>query len=139
KSAETSPLVVFENVQGCSPKCLHMLLENISGLAVDDDFTVEVIPEINVAVATFRKSVDTEEFVKKWSQNKRVKEFKVTARLLELTQSIKAENIPSSVSTDYITIYFESARNGGGPVSDVQLFPEENSAIITFCDHKGNA
>ncbi|NXT34957.1 PAR14 polymerase, partial [Pelecanoides urinatrix] len=139
KSAETSPSVVFENIQGCSPKCLRMLLENISGLAVDDDFTVEVIPEINVAVVTFRKSIDTEEFVKKCSQNKRVKEFQMTARLLELTQSIKAENIPASVSTDYITVYFESERNGGGPISDVQLFPEENSAIITFCDHKGNA
>ncbi|NXS71446.1 PAR14 polymerase, partial [Pandion haliaetus] len=140
ESAETSPSVVFENIQGCSPKCLRMLLENISGLAVDDDFTVEVIPEINAAVATFiKKSIDTEEFVKKCSQNKRVKEFKITARLLELTQSIKAENIPASVSTDYITVYFENVRNGGGPVSDVQLFPEENSAIITFCDHKGNA
>ncbi|XP_049670417.1 protein mono-ADP-ribosyltransferase PARP14-like isoform X2 [Accipiter gentilis] len=136
KSTETSPSVVFENIQGCSPKCLRMLLENISGLAVDDDFTVEVIPEINAAVATFIKSIDTEEFVKKCSQNKRVKEFKITARLLELTQSIKAENIPATVSTDYITVYFENVRNGGGPVSDVQLFPEENSAIVTFCDHK---
>lgn len=57
KPAETSPSVVFENIQGCSPKCLRMLLENISGLAVDDDFTVEVIPEINAAVATFIKSI----------------------------------------------------------------------------------
>ncbi|CAN0224148.1 unnamed protein product [Bubo scandiacus] len=136
KSTEPLPSVVLENIQGCSPKCLRMLLENISSLAVDDDFTVEVIPEINVAVATFTKSIDTEEFVKKCSENKRVKEFKMTARLLELTQSIKAENIPDSVSTDYITVYFESTRNGGGPVSDVQLFPEENSAIITFCNHK---
>ncbi|NXX61600.1 PAR14 polymerase, partial [Scopus umbretta] len=139
KSAETSPSVVFENIQGCSPKCLRMLLENISGLTVDDDFTVEVIPEINVAVATFMKNIDTEEFVKKCSQNKRVKKFNITARLLESTQSIKAENVPASVSTDYITVYFESERNGGAPVSDVQLFPEENSAIVTFCDHKGNA
>ncbi|NXL45213.1 PAR14 polymerase, partial [Podilymbus podiceps] len=139
KSVETSPSVVFENIEQCSPKCLRMLLENISGLTVDDDFTVEVIPEIDVAVATFTKRIDTEEFVRKCSENKRVKEFKMTARLLELTQSIKAENLPSSVSTDYITVYFESVRNGGGPVSDVQLFPEEHSAIITFCDHKGNA
>ncbi|XP_030344141.1 protein mono-ADP-ribosyltransferase PARP14-like [Strigops habroptila] len=136
KPREISPSVVFENIQECSPKCLRLLLENISGLAADDDFTVEVIPEINVAVATFTKSIDTEEFVKKCSQNKRVKKFKMTARLLELTRSIKAENIPASISTDYITVYFESVRNGGGPVSDVQLFPEENLAIITFCDHK---
>nr|XP_009942545.1 PREDICTED: poly [ADP-ribose] polymerase 14-like [Opisthocomus hoazin] len=136
KSAGTSPSVVFENIQGCSLECLRMLLENISGLAVDGDFTVEVIPEMNVAVATFLKSIDTEGFVKRCSQNKRVKEFKMTARLLELTQSVKVENIPARVSTDYVTMYFESPRNGGGPVSEVQLFSEENSAIVTFCDRK---
>ncbi|NXK87835.1 PAR14 polymerase, partial [Formicarius rufipectus] len=136
--AETSPSVVFENTQKCSPNCLRLLLENISGMTIDDDFTVEVIPEINVAVATFLKSIDTKEFVKKCSQHKRVIEFQMTARLLELTQTIRAESLPDSISTDYITVYFESARNGGGPVSDVQLFPEENSAIITFCNHKGN-
>uniref|UniRef100_A0A674HBV1 Poly [ADP-ribose] polymerase n=1 Tax=Taeniopygia guttata TaxID=59729 RepID=A0A674HBV1_TAEGU len=135
-SAEASPLVVFENIERCSPYCLQMLLENISGLTVDADFTVELIPEINVAVVTFIKNIDTKEFVKKCSQHKRVKEFKMTAWLLESTQSIKAENLPESISTDYLTVYFESTRNGGGPVSDVQLFPEENSAIVTFCDHK---
>ncbi|XP_071418122.1 protein mono-ADP-ribosyltransferase PARP14-like [Pithys albifrons albifrons] len=134
--AETSPSVVFENIQKCGLSCLRLLLENISGLTADDDFTVEVIPEMNVAVATFIKSTDTEEFVKKCSQHRRVREFNMTARLLELTQTIRAESLPDSISTDYITVYFESARNGGGPVSDVQLFPEENSAIITFCSHK---
>ncbi|NXI32346.1 PAR14 polymerase, partial [Sterrhoptilus dennistouni] len=137
-SAEASPSVVFENIDRCSPYCLQMLLENISGLTLDADFTLELIPAINVAVATFRKSIDAKEFVKKCSQHKRIREFKMTARLLELTQTIKAENLPDSVSTDYLTVYFESARNGGGPVSDVKLLPEENSAIITFCDHKGN-
>ncbi|NXI45360.1 PAR14 polymerase, partial [Galbula dea] len=138
-SAKISPSVVFENIEGCSPQCLRMLLENISGLTADNDFTVEVIPEIHVAVATFTKTIDTEEFVKNCSRNKRMKEFNITARLLELTQSIKAENVPAGISTDYLTVYFESARNGGGPVSDVQLFPEEKSAIITFYDHNGNA
>lgn len=56
-SAEASPSVVFENIERCSPKCLQMLLENISGLTVDADFTVELIPEINVAVATFIKNI----------------------------------------------------------------------------------
>ncbi|NXC07346.1 PAR14 polymerase, partial [Orthonyx spaldingii] len=138
ESAEASPSVVFENIERCSPKCLWMLLENISGLTVDADFTVEVIPEINVAVVTFIKNMDTQEFVKKCSQHKRVTEFEMTVRLLELTQSIKTENLPDNISTHYLTLYFENARNGGGSVSDVQLFPEENSAIITFCDRKGN-
>ncbi|NWH85562.1 PAR14 polymerase, partial [Aegithalos caudatus] len=137
-SMEASPSVVFENIQRCSPNCLKMLLENISGLTVDADFTVELIPERNVAVATFIKSIDTKAFVKKCSQDKRMREFKMTARLLELTQSIKAENLPDSISPDCLTRYFESAQDGGGPVVHVQLFPKENSAIVTFCDHKGN-
>ncbi|NWI75538.1 PAR14 polymerase, partial [Dryoscopus gambensis] len=135
--AEASHSVVFENIERCSPNCLQMLLENISGLTQDADFTVELIPEIDVAVVTFLKSIDTKEFVKKCSQHKRVREFKMTARLLELTQTIKAENLPDNVSTDYLKVYFENARSGGGPVSYVKLIPEENSAIITFCDHKG--
>ncbi|NWV35478.1 PAR14 polymerase, partial [Grantiella picta] len=137
-SAEVSPSVVFENIERCSPECLWMLLENISGLTGDADFTVEVIPEINAAVATFIKSIDTKEFVKKCLQHERVREFRMTARLLELTRTIKAENLPDSISTECLTLYFESPQSGGGPVSHVQLFPEENSAIITFCDHKGN-
>ncbi|NXX38556.1 PAR14 polymerase, partial [Tricholaema leucomelas] len=137
KPSVTSLRVVFENIEGCSPKCLYMLIESISGLARDDDFTVEVISEINVAVATFTKRIDTTAFVNKCSRNKKLKEFRVTARLLELTQSIKAEGVPASVSTGEITAYFGSAQNGGGPVADVQLFPEEKSAIITFCDDKG--
>ncbi|NWS86155.1 PAR14 polymerase, partial [Toxostoma redivivum] len=137
-SPEASPSVVFEKIERCNPNLLQILLESISGLDVDTDFTVELIPERNVAVATFIRSIDTKEFVKKCSQHKRVREFKMTVRLLESTQTIKAENLPDSISTDYLTVYFENARNGGGAVSDVQLFPEENSAIITFCDHKGN-
>uniref|UniRef100_A0A8C4KF12 Poly [ADP-ribose] polymerase n=1 Tax=Dromaius novaehollandiae TaxID=8790 RepID=A0A8C4KF12_DRONO len=136
RSAGTSPSVVLENVQHFNAKCLCMLLENISGLTTNDDFHVEMIPEINAAVVTFMKSSDAEEFVKKCAENKRIKKFKITARLLEVTHSIKAENIPARVSTDYITVYFESACNGGGPVSDVRLLPEECSAIVTFCSPK---
>lgn len=57
KSAEMSPSVVLENVQGCTAKYINMLLENISGLAVDDEFIVEMIPELNVAVTTFLKNI----------------------------------------------------------------------------------
>lgn len=56
-SAEASPSVVFENIEECSPKYFQMLVENISDLIVDADFTVELIPEINAAVVTFIKSI----------------------------------------------------------------------------------
>ncbi|XP_024071616.2 protein mono-ADP-ribosyltransferase PARP14 [Terrapene carolina triunguis] len=132
-----SSLLVLENIEESVTECmLMMLLETISGLSGDKDFSMEMIPEINAAVVTFIKSIDTVEFLDICAQNNRMKHFKITARLLELTQSIKAENIPSNVPKDYITIYFESPKNGGGPVLDVKHFREEKSAIITFCDHK---
>ncbi|XP_038277768.1 protein mono-ADP-ribosyltransferase PARP14-like isoform X2 [Dermochelys coriacea] len=136
-SQTTSSLLVLENIEESVTECmLIMLLETISGLSGDKDFSMEIIPEINAAVVTFLKSIDTVTFLDVCAQNNRMKNLKITARLLELTQSIKAENIPSNVPKDYITIYFESPKNGGGPVLDVKYFCEEKSAIITFCDHK---
>ncbi|XP_025052734.1 poly [ADP-ribose] polymerase 15 [Alligator sinensis] len=114
---------------------LILVLETISGLE-DEDFSVERIPEIDVAVVTFVKSIDITAFVDKCTQHKTTQELNITVRPLELTRSIKAENVPPNVSKAYLTVYFESPKRGGGPVSDVQQLPEENSAIITFCDHK---
>lgn len=51
---------------------------------------------------------------------------------------IKVENIPSGVLKDYLILYFESPKHGGGQVSSIQMSPEENSAIVTFCDHQGS-
>lgn len=82
---------------------------------------------------------DTEEIVKKLNQNQRVKKQNITARCLELTKSVRAENIPPNTPSDYITIYFESKKNGGAQVVDVQQLHDEGAAVITFSDHKGNA
>ncbi|XP_030436581.1 protein mono-ADP-ribosyltransferase PARP14 isoform X1 [Gopherus evgoodei] len=134
----TSSLIVLENIQETTKQCmLTMLVENISGLSEDDsDFNMEMIPEINAAVVTFIKDIDIREFVEKFNQNHRAKQQNITARHLEVTKSIKAENVPRNVSNDYITVYFESKRNGSAQVSDVQQLPEENAAIITFHDQK---
>lgn len=59
----SSSLVVLKNVQETTKECvLTLLVENISGLSVDDDdFSVEIIPEINAAVITFIKTIGKEE------------------------------------------------------------------------------
>ncbi|KAH1185092.1 protein mono-ADP-ribosyltransferase PARP14-like [Mauremys mutica] len=134
----TSSLVMLENIQETTKQCmLTMLVENIGGLSEDDnDFSMEMIPEINAAVVIFIKDIDIREFVEKFNQNHRAKQQNITARHLEVTKSIKAENVPPNVSNDYITVYFESKRNGSAQVSDVQQLPEENAAIITFHDQK---
>ncbi|NXF72945.1 PAR14 polymerase, partial [Sclerurus mexicanus] len=133
-----SNAVVLENVKETVKECMLILLvENISGLSEDDgDFNVEMIPELHAAVVTFTGNTDTGEFAKKLNQNHRAKQQNITARCLELTKSIRAENIPPNTPSDYITIYFENKRNGGAQVMDVQQLPEEDAAIITFSDHK---
>ncbi|XP_033917927.1 protein mono-ADP-ribosyltransferase PARP14 isoform X2 [Melopsittacus undulatus] len=133
-----SATVVIENVQETVKDCMLILLvENISGLSEDDgDFSVEMIPEIHAAVVTFTENAAAGEFVEKFNQNHRAKEQNITARSLELTKSIRAENIPPNIPSDYITIYFENKKNGGAHVEDVQQLPDEDAAIITFNDHK---
>ncbi|NXL45205.1 PAR14 polymerase, partial [Podilymbus podiceps] len=133
-----STVVVLENVQETLKVCmLIMLVENISGLSEDDgDFSVEMIPEIRAAVVTFTGNTVTEEFVKKFNQNHRAKRQNITARCLELTRSVRAENIPPNTPSDYITVYFENKKNGGAQVLDVQQLLDEDAAIITFNDHK---
>ncbi|XP_009470176.1 PREDICTED: poly [ADP-ribose] polymerase 14-like [Nipponia nippon] len=133
-----STIVVLENVQETVKDCMIiMLVENISGLSEDDgDFSVEMIPEIHAAVVTFTGNIATGEFAKKLNQNHRAKQQNITARCLEVTKSIRAENIPPNTSSDYITVYFENKKNGDAQVVDVQQLPDEDAAIVTFSDHK---
>lgn len=79
------------------------------------------------------------EFAKKFNQNHRAKQQNITARCLELTRSVRAENVPPNTPSDYITVYFENKKNGGAQVVDVQQLPDEDAAIITFSDHEGKA
>ncbi|KFU88409.1 Poly [ADP-ribose] polymerase 14, partial [Chaetura pelagica] len=136
-----STTVVLENVQDTvKVYMLTMLVENISGLSgEDDDFSVEMIPEMHAAAVTFTGNIDVREFAEKLNENNRAKQQNITARCLELTKSIRAENIPPHTPSDYITIYFENKKNGGAQVVNVQQLPDEDAAIITFSDHKGNA
>lgn len=73
------------------------------------------------------------------NENQRAKRQNITARCLEPTKSIRAENVPPNTPSDYITVYFENKKNGGAQVVNVQQLPDEDAAIITFSNHKGNA
>ncbi|NXB45478.1 PAR14 polymerase, partial [Leucopsar rothschildi] len=130
--------VVLENVKETMKDCmLIMLVENVSGLSEDDgDFSVEMIPELCAAVVTFTGNTDAEEFAKKLNQNPRARKQNITARCLEQTKSIRAENIPPNTPSHYITVYFENEKYGGAQTADVQLLPDEDAAIITFGNQK---
>ncbi|XP_063256979.1 protein mono-ADP-ribosyltransferase PARP14-like [Prinia subflava] len=130
--------VVLENVKETTKDCmLIMLVENISGLSEDDgDFSVEMIPELCAAVVTFTGNTDAEEFAKKLNENPRARKQNITARCLEQTKSVRAENIPPNTPSHYITVYFENEKYGGAQTVDVQQLPDEDAAIITFGDQK---
>lgn len=83
--------------------------------------------------------LDAEEFAKKLNQNHRARKQNITARCLERTKSVRAENIPPNTPSDYITVYFENEKYGGAQTVDVQQLPDEDAAIITFGDQKGTA
>ncbi|XP_021254183.1 poly [ADP-ribose] polymerase 14 isoform X1 [Numida meleagris] len=133
-----SPLIVLENVrENISCYMLTMLVENISDLSEEDgDFSVEMIPEMRAAVITFTGNAATADIVKKLNHSERAKQQNLTARLLELTTSIRAENIPPNTHNDYISIYFENKKNGGAQVADVLQLYDEGAAIITFKHHQ---
>ncbi|XP_054828835.1 protein mono-ADP-ribosyltransferase PARP14-like isoform X2 [Eublepharis macularius] len=132
-----SSLVVLENVEeSITHETLTLLVENITCFSGENDLQIELIRERKAAVLTFQRNNDAATFLHRCAQNARFITFKMTSRSLELTQMIKVENIPPETHKEFITLYFESAKRGGGEVCNIQMFPEEDSAIITFRDHQ---
>lgn len=132
----SSSSVVLENVpETMTREMLTMLVENTSGLD-EKDFKLEQIPGRKAAVVTLQSSESAMVFMQMCTQSARVKSHSITVRLLECTKSIKVEDLPPNVCTEFLSIYFESSKHGGGRVADVQSIPEEDSAIVTFFDQK---
>ncbi|XP_072469905.1 protein mono-ADP-ribosyltransferase PARP14-like [Notamacropus eugenii] len=129
-----SSLVVFKNIQDpVTEDLLTLLVENVSGFSeASGDFTVEIIPDVEVAVVTFLKTIDTKKFITICDENYKVQELKISALPLEVTKTILVEDLPPGANEHYITLFFENTKNGGGPVISVQYFPEKNSALIQF-------
>ncbi|KAM4626867.1 protein mono-ADP-ribosyltransferase PARP14-like [Discoglossus pictus] len=127
--------VVIENVQdSCTPQMLNLLLENISHLKESQDFHVEMIPEIRLAVVTFTHPIDLTSFTREFSSNSMVRKLKLAVKALEETKSIRVENLPPNTCEDHVIIYFESQKHGGGRVQGVELLPDNHAAVVTFCD-----
>ncbi|XP_049566397.1 protein mono-ADP-ribosyltransferase PARP14 isoform X2 [Orcinus orca] len=131
-----SSLVAFENLKAnVTDMMLIFLVENISGLT-NDDFKVELIQDFNVAVVTFQKYTDALKFVDECVKHHSVKELQLSARLLEVTKTVRVENLPPGVDDHDLKCLFENPRNGGGRVASIECFPDESSALIEFFDRK---
>ncbi|XP_040214266.1 protein mono-ADP-ribosyltransferase PARP14-like [Rana temporaria] len=128
-----SSRVLIENVQDShTHEMLNILVENTSEKVEETDFYVEIIPEIRSAVVTFTCDIDIPRFIRTFSGNLRAVHYKLTARPLEESQSVRVENVPENTSEMHLTAFFENPKHGGGRVEDVVMLPEERAALITF-------
>ncbi|XP_073490605.1 protein mono-ADP-ribosyltransferase PARP14-like [Aquarana catesbeiana] len=128
-----STSVLIENIpDSCTPEMLNLLVGNISDRSMDTDFYIENIPEIQSAVITFTCDIDIDDFIGKFSGSSRVKRQKIIAKSLEETRSVRVEGIHPSTPEDMVTLYFESAKNGGGRVEDMEMLSDEGAALVTF-------
>ncbi|XP_012874869.1 PREDICTED: poly [ADP-ribose] polymerase 14-like [Dipodomys ordii] len=131
-----SCVVALENLKAnVTDTTLTLLVENISGLS-SDDFQMEVIRDFDVAVVTFPQHKDAIKFVDDCARHHSIKRLQVSPRLLEMTKTVKVENLPPGVDDYQLQLFFENPFNGGGRVASVECFPDESSALVEFCDRK---
>nr|XP_060495764.1 protein mono-ADP-ribosyltransferase PARP14 isoform X5 [Panthera onca] len=131
-----SSLVAFENLKAnVTDIMLTLLVENISGLS-NADFQVEVIRDFDVAVVTFQKCIDAVKFVDDCARHHSVKQLQLSPRLLEVTKTIRVENLPPGADDYNLKCLFENPLYGGGRIARIQCLPEESSALIEFFDKK---
>lgn len=76
---------------------------------------------------------DNSDFIAKCPKNRMFTKIKLSIRPLEATEQVVVEDI-SNCSVEIIELHFE---NEGGEVEDVKLIEAEQSAIVTFKNHKG--
>ncbi|XP_028992073.1 poly(ADP-ribose) polymerase family member 14-related sequence 1 [Betta splendens] len=120
---------VLGNIAKLNQEFLEMLVENIVKDADSKNYTLEIIPYTFSAVVSFPR--ENTDFVKKCLENRTFKNQQLSVRPLEVTTQVLAEDI--SLGEDILRMVFE---NAGGTVEKVVLNQVEQSAIITFKDHK---
>ncbi|XP_070693875.1 poly(ADP-ribose) polymerase family member 14-related sequence 1 [Pempheris klunzingeri] len=132
-----STSAVLENIPvTLNQEFLEMLVENILkdpfSQSATQSFTLEVIPGISSAVVTFQSGKESTDFVRRCPQNRTFTKKGLSIRPLEVTGQVAVEDI-QNFGEDHLRLYFE---NAGGDVENVTLNEVEQSAIITFKDHK---
>ncbi|XP_056323301.1 protein mono-ADP-ribosyltransferase PARP14 isoform X2 [Danio aesculapii] len=129
KKPEGSNAVVLENIADhMNQDVLTLLVENISGLS-DDDFSMEIIPELQAAVVTFKNPSAAEKFLEDSRMHERMKKNNLKTRPLERSTCVRVEDLPADVNKMLLELLFE---NRCGPVQCIDIIPSEHAAIITF-------
>ncbi|KAG9263154.1 poly ADP-ribose polymerase 14-like [Astyanax mexicanus] len=131
KEPPQSCAVVLQNVSDKLPKdVLALLVENISGVS-EDEFFIELIAELDVAVVTFNDPSVVDKFLLESRTNKKILQYGLKGRALEKTNSIKVENVHGTYVKDLLELYFEKYVE----VERTVMIPEEEAAIVTLRHH----
>ncbi|XP_056103819.1 protein mono-ADP-ribosyltransferase PARP14-like [Rhinichthys klamathensis goyatoka] len=131
KKPQESSAVVLENLPDeFKQDVLTLLVENITSLS-ENDFTMELIPELRKAVVTFKNPSDGGNFLEDSKTHKKFKKNNLRAHALERSTCVRVENLPAEANNNkmLLELYFEK---WGGPVEEVITIPAEQAAIITF-------
>ncbi|XP_072118202.1 protein mono-ADP-ribosyltransferase PARP14-like isoform X2 [Mobula birostris] len=131
---QSSAVLLNDLPKDITCELLSLFVEKLTDLEeARGEFSLEIITDIDAAVITFKTDIDLSEFIQKCS-NKFLKQQKIGAKMLEKTRSLRVENLPSSISEDLLKLYFESAKNGNGIVSSLEMTLEHTAAVISFED-----
>ncbi len=66
---------------------------------------------------------------------KKLKKSTISAEQVKVTDGILVQGLEADTSRDMIELYFENQRkSGGGPVNEVEVNEEENTAFVSFED-----
>ncbi|XP_026129260.1 poly [ADP-ribose] polymerase 14-like isoform X1 [Carassius auratus] len=130
KPQETSAVVLENLPDDVNQDVLTLLVENISGLS-ENDFSMELIPELRKAVVTFKNPSAAEKFLEDSRTHEKFKKNNLRARALERSTCVRVEDLPAEANNNkmLLELYFEK---WGGAVEDVITIPAEQAAIIIF-------
>ncbi|KAA0703895.1 Poly [ADP-ribose] polymerase 14 [Triplophysa tibetana] len=130
KNLQESCPVALENLSDeLSKNVLALLVENVSGVP-EKDFSMELIPELNTAILTFKNPSAVGKFLEESKPHKKFKDYGLKARALERSTCVQVENLSAEANNKMLLeMYFE---NWGAPVEETIICPLDQAAIITF-------
>nr|XP_017213521.2 poly [ADP-ribose] polymerase 14 isoform X1 [Danio rerio] len=133
KKPELSNAVVLENIANhMNQDVLALLVENISGLP-ENDFSMELIPELQAAVVTFKNPSAAGKFLEDSKMHEKIKKNNLKVRSLERSTCVRVEDLPAEANEMLLELLFEK---WGGPIQQIDTIPSEHAAIITFKDEE---
>ncbi|XP_072026036.1 protein mono-ADP-ribosyltransferase PARP14-like [Amphiura filiformis] len=114
---------------------LMLYIENRTD--IDDQPQIVYGEQPGTIMLCYEQEIQDIDSVIKQFDKRKLKKSKVSAEQVKATDGVLVQDLKADTSRDMIELYFENHRkSGGGPVSDVEMNEDENTAFVTFEDWK---